>query len=140
LLEIDPAKRLTLHDLRQLLLKHKEAVIARKPLLIDNVPRKLQKSINLLIEVLHPNQQQLPQQALVQSQQTQASQLQAQSQSQSQPPPQVQPQTQAQPAYQQLHGSRQQLIAQTNEPRNVRQSGVSGSKANPDRIMNFINF
>lgn len=129
LLEIDPAKRLSLHELRQLLLKHKEAVIARKPLLIDNVPRKLQKSINLLMEILHPNQQQPPQQALVQSQQTPAPQ--PQTQSQPMPPPQSQTQAQAQPVYQQLHGSRQQLIAQTNEPRNIRQSGVSASKANP---------
>lgn len=51
LLEFDPLKRMNQDDLQQLLYKHNENLVNKRPLLIDNVGKKLQQSINVLVRV-----------------------------------------------------------------------------------------
>ena len=51
LLEFDPLKRMNQEDLQQLLYKHNENLVNKRPLLIDNVGKKLQQSINVLVRV-----------------------------------------------------------------------------------------
>lgn len=50
LLEIEPAKRLNIEQLKIFLFKHKPGIAVRKSLLIDNVPKKLQISVNEMLK------------------------------------------------------------------------------------------
>jgi hypothetical protein len=52
LLDLDPLKRMSQEDLGQLLFKHRDNLLSRKPLLIDNVGKKLQQTINVLLRIV----------------------------------------------------------------------------------------
>lgn len=55
LLEIEPLKRMSLQELRLLLEKHSENIIAKKPLRIDNAPKKLQRTVNEMFKIIRPS-------------------------------------------------------------------------------------
>ena len=56
LLEIEPLKRMSLQELRHLLEKHSENIIAKKPLRIDNAPKKLQRTVNEMFKIIKPSE------------------------------------------------------------------------------------
>ena len=54
LLEIEPLKRMSLLELKGLLEKHSENIVAKKPLRIDNAPKKLQRTVNEMFRIIRP--------------------------------------------------------------------------------------